>query len=315
MTTEIIAIADIRRDGGTQMRVELDDDHAETCADVLRGDGRYSDPIVVFYDGTNYWLGDGFHRVAGCERAGVPNITADVRSGTVDDAIWFALGANPHTGLRRTRADIQRAIERALTKFPAKSDREIAKQIGGTCAHTTVARRRAEMSASGASHQIGPRTVERNGTTYTMNTSSIGKREPREFIDNPATWSRPGLAGPAIPPARPATEEEVFGDVDEDASDVVDSAGITPSDDYSDETEKRGSYGDLDEGADSTRVIELCKQFEATIGRELSRRPLSSYRNELYRRGAEGALVRLAGSLAEIVKPKAPTLGVIRGGK
>jgi hypothetical protein len=35
--------------------------------------GRNSPPVVVFYDGTSYWLADGFHRVKAAEQAGGAN--------------------------------------------------------------------------------------------------------------------------------------------------------------------------------------------------------------------------------------------------
>jgi ParB-like chromosome segregation protein Spo0J len=36
-------------------------------------------PIVVFFDGAEYWLGDGFHRIIAAVALGLVEIAADVR--------------------------------------------------------------------------------------------------------------------------------------------------------------------------------------------------------------------------------------------
>jgi len=68
-------------------------------------------PVVVFYDGTAYWLADGFHRVAAHVKAGRESVLADVRQGHRRDAILHSVGANAAHGLRRTNADKRRAVE------------------------------------------------------------------------------------------------------------------------------------------------------------------------------------------------------------
>jgi hypothetical protein len=39
-------------------------------------------PVVLFTDGRDYWLGDGFHRVLGAHESGLGEIAAEVRPGT-----------------------------------------------------------------------------------------------------------------------------------------------------------------------------------------------------------------------------------------
>ena len=59
---ENIPINSIRLDGGTQPRASIDFDTVFDYMDAMT-DGADFPPVVVFYDGTHYWLADGFHRV------------------------------------------------------------------------------------------------------------------------------------------------------------------------------------------------------------------------------------------------------------
>ena len=59
-------------------------------------------PVIVFREGDDYWLADGFHRVAARRQAGIRHIEAEIREGTKRDAVLYAAGANAHHGLRRT---------------------------------------------------------------------------------------------------------------------------------------------------------------------------------------------------------------------
>ena len=52
-------------------------------------DGAKFPPVTVF-DGENNWLSDGFHRFY----AGLEEIEADVRQGTLRDAKLFSMSAN-----------------------------------------------------------------------------------------------------------------------------------------------------------------------------------------------------------------------------
>lgn len=49
-------------------------------AELMR-DGIVFPDIVVVYDGTNYWLVDGFHRVNAAMSADLETINCDVRQG------------------------------------------------------------------------------------------------------------------------------------------------------------------------------------------------------------------------------------------
>ena len=128
---ESLPISNIRLDGGTQPRATIDVEAVVDYMDAMAG-GAIFPPVVVFYDGTNYWLADGFHRVKAAEQSGMEHIACDLRQGTQQDAQWYSFGANKATGLRRTNEDKQRAVKAALlhSNGVQLSNRRIAAHIG-----------------------------------------------------------------------------------------------------------------------------------------------------------------------------------------
>lgn len=72
-------------------------------------DGDEFPPVIVFFDGSNYWLSDGFHRYHAAVRAGFVEIACEIKEGNKRDAILYSVGANGKHGLRRTNADKRKA--------------------------------------------------------------------------------------------------------------------------------------------------------------------------------------------------------------
>jgi ParB-like chromosome segregation protein Spo0J len=105
------------------MRPETVDEYAAAIVD-----GKEFPEVVVFYDGADHWLADGFHRLLAHEKAGLVDILAEVRPGTKRDALLFAVGANASHGLPRTNKDKRRAVEILLRdeEWAGKSDRQVA---------------------------------------------------------------------------------------------------------------------------------------------------------------------------------------------
>jgi hypothetical protein len=132
-------------DSGAQQRVELSLDTVNDYAeDMLRG--VKFPPVVVFFDGTTYHLGDGFHRVAAAKKAGLEVIDVDVRQGTARDALFYGIGANAAHGLRRSAADRRRAIESLLRdpEWGRLPDRRLA-EIANVD-HKTIGKYRKELT-------------------------------------------------------------------------------------------------------------------------------------------------------------------------
>ena len=132
MSPSSIPLTDIK-DPGAQMRVEMRPETVNDYAsDMLAG--AVVPPVVLFFDGSDYWLADGFHRVEAARKIDRDSILAEVRNGTARDAILHGVGSNASHGLLRTQADKRRAIERLLTdpEWARWSDRKIAEAAKAT---------------------------------------------------------------------------------------------------------------------------------------------------------------------------------------
>jgi len=88
-----IPISRIRLDGGTQPRAALDFSAIEDYSEAMVAGAKFP-PVTVFYDGTDYWLADGFHRVKAAYAAEHDMIECEVhqarskrRSGTASAPI------------------------------------------------------------------------------------------------------------------------------------------------------------------------------------------------------------------------------------
>ena len=130
MTQRNVNLKAIRIDGGTQARVEINLATVAEYAELVK-DGTDLPPVVLFNDGTDLWIGDGFHRFFGYRDADRASIPADVRTGTLRDAVRYSLSANNRHGLRPTIADKRKAVAAMLAdpEWSQMSDRAIAKEL------------------------------------------------------------------------------------------------------------------------------------------------------------------------------------------
>ena len=169
---EELALDQIRIDGGTQIREEIDDGLVAEYAACMKAQEVFP-PVIVLFDGAAHWLADGFHRYHAAKKAGLKTLRADIRNGNKEDALWVALGANRTNGARLTNADIKKACRVALGKFPSHSDNDIAKQIGVD--HKTVGKHRKALEAAG---KAAPAPVRTGADGREMNTENIGPAAP-----------------------------------------------------------------------------------------------------------------------------------------
>lgn len=124
-----IKLAQVRTDGGTQMRAEISEERVQEYAEALQ-DGAEFPPIVVYFDGNDHWLADGFHRLGAFAQARKTEIPARVFDGSLKDAIGYALRANAKNGQRRTKHDLRRCYEAAVAHgFCEPHDAEGVKAI------------------------------------------------------------------------------------------------------------------------------------------------------------------------------------------
>jgi len=165
-----LPISAIRLDGGTQPRTSINEAVVSEYAEAMLA-GQVLPAPVVFFDGSAYWLADGFHRVHAARQAGMVDMGFDMRTGTKREAIQFSLGANATHGLRRSNEDKRRAVRMALDdpEWAALPNREIARMTGTT--HPFVADMREAMKPApkpeggNVSSQDAPRREDNTKST------------------------------------------------------------------------------------------------------------------------------------------------------
>jgi ParB-like chromosome segregation protein Spo0J len=124
-----ITIDQIIIDAGTQGRHVINDDTVTEYAERMEAGDKFP-PVVVFHDGSAYYLADGFHRVLAAQRLERKSIDHKIKKGTREDALWYALGANKTNGVRMTRNDVRHAVTTALKTWPEKTQQAIAGRVG-----------------------------------------------------------------------------------------------------------------------------------------------------------------------------------------
>lgn len=168
----------LRTDGGTQPRTAINWTTVAEYAEDMAQEAAFP-PVIVYHDGADYWLADGFHRYHAAVRLELPTIDAEVRQGTLAEAQWYSYSVNQSHGLRRTNEDKRRAVEAALQHPYAGrySGEQIAKHCGVSPMMISRCRREAnEAISNNVRDEPQERLVTRNGTTYTMQTANIGQR-------------------------------------------------------------------------------------------------------------------------------------------
>ena len=187
-----LSIGKLRIDGGTQPRASKDLGAVADYAEAMRS-GDVFPPVVAFYDGVNYWLADGFHRRDATIAAGLDEIEAEIKQGSVRDAILYSCSANSLHGLRRTNEDKRRAVIRLVEdqEWSHKTQGEIASICNVSREFVNRLTKELELSCDRSQDVSSPRIVERNGTTYQMDTSHIGNKPEAPAIDNMVHFAKP----------------------------------------------------------------------------------------------------------------------------
>src|SRR5690606_25200177 len=177
-----ISLDSLVAEGTTQMR-GYDDKLVERYAQAMK-DGAVFPPVVVFADGSKFYLADGFHRVGAARALKRKTIEAQIHEPINGEspqrsAILYAVGANETHGRNRSADDKRRAVE-TLLKDPEWSrwtDREITRpcQVAATCVRTL----RNALINGGVLEREEKRKAKRNGTTYEVDTKNIGEAKSK----------------------------------------------------------------------------------------------------------------------------------------
>lgn len=114
-----------------QSRTETNEQTIDDYADAIEMGDEFP-PLLVYFDGTHYWLVDGYHRYHAHKKAGKAGVTCDVVNGTFTEAVLRAASVNTKHGMRRTHADKRKAVMTLLDDFQWSdwSNSEIARHCG-----------------------------------------------------------------------------------------------------------------------------------------------------------------------------------------
>jgi hypothetical protein len=183
-----IEISAIRTDGGTQARLKLDHNVVKEYAECMK-DGDKFPPVTVFYDGSEYWLANGFHRYFATKSNGELEIECEVKQGTLDDAVLYAFSADGRQGLSRSAEDNRNIIIRMIQHpvWGKWSNAEIAKHVG--VSKMTVGRVKASLEKDNPA-PTKKKYKDKHGNESTIETKNIGKtKEKKVTKEEPATES------------------------------------------------------------------------------------------------------------------------------
>ena len=180
----MLELDQIRIDGGTQSRVELNQETVAEYAQAFTAGATFP-PVVAFFDGANYWLADGFHRYFGARDAGESAIDAEIRTGTQRDAVLYSWGANDKHGLPRSNADKRNIVTAILKDEQGRqwSVNKIAKDFGFS--HPFVGNVRRSLETVSSEKSAERTYTTKHGTTAVMNTTNVGKKTKAEKAKPP----------------------------------------------------------------------------------------------------------------------------------
>lgn len=174
-----ILLTDINIKGGTQPRAAMEWSVVAEYAEEYKK-GTNMPPLIVFKEGKTFWLADGFHRYNAAQEAHLESINAEVKEGSKQDAIRYAIGANVAHGHRRTNADKRRAVEMALQhpEFKIMSDSVISKHCD--VSDHLVAEVRSALEATSNSRGSTQTRVGKDGKQRSATSSATSQKRKKK---------------------------------------------------------------------------------------------------------------------------------------
>jgi hypothetical protein len=149
-------------------------------------DGDHFPPIIVFHDGSEYWLADGFHRYFATKSNAKDEIEADVKTGTLQDAQLYAYGANSRRGLSMSDNDNRNIIIKMIQNpvWGRWTNAEIARHVG--VSKMTVGRVKSSLPAPAV--ETKKVYTNKHGQEAVIETKNLGRKkedkpEPTESYD------------------------------------------------------------------------------------------------------------------------------------
>lgn len=104
-----IKLDSIRIDGDTQSRMVVDQPTVYNYLEHMK-EGEEFPRMFVVYDGSTYWLVDGFHRYHAYKLLGIKEVEVDYKPGTLEEAQVLSYGVNSKHGKPRTADDKRKSV-------------------------------------------------------------------------------------------------------------------------------------------------------------------------------------------------------------
>jgi len=121
-----VTISEIKIDPTVGIRQRLDEETIERYMEILDE----LPPVVVYQTDGELLLADGFHREAAAQRLNRSEIEAEVRKGSREDALEYAVVANTRFPKALTREEYKEAVRRIQRLHSDWGSRAIARLIG-----------------------------------------------------------------------------------------------------------------------------------------------------------------------------------------
>ena len=113
---KVLNLGAVILDPRLQSRTETNEEVIEDYSDAIKRGDEFP-PLLVYFDGTHYWLVDGYHRYHAHKKADKAGVACEVVNGTITEAILKATSVNSKHGMRRTYADKRKAVMTLLDDF------------------------------------------------------------------------------------------------------------------------------------------------------------------------------------------------------
>ena len=177
---KVLNLLNIKIDGGTQARLKLNQDVVKDYSEHMR-EGAVFPPLIVYHDGSEYWLVDGFHRFFALRANATASAECDVRTGTLREAILFSKGANGGRGLQSSPEDNRTSIIWMLNdeEYSKWTNAHIAKHIGVSA--MTVGRIKSSIETKSSDTKT-KKFVDSEGKEKTVNTENLGRKTTKPDV-------------------------------------------------------------------------------------------------------------------------------------
>ena len=221
-THETLPLSTIRIDGNTQPRDAIDESVVAEYAEAIAAGATFP-PLIVYRDGANLWLVDGYHRYHAHRQIGIEDVVCDVRVGTQRDATLFSVGVNDTHGLRRSNASKRKAVMMLLAdhEWSQWSRQRIADACKVSAPFVSTVRDTGNISGA---TQV--KYVDRTGTQRVMDTSKIAEsnKDRHRAAETPPSQQPATVVAPTVEKSQPAppVEAEATSEPQADTQELAD---------------------------------------------------------------------------------------------